>query len=262
MIRAIIQRECRRTRLLEEAGATPPDTANPVGKFVTNRTVWLLWAQYFCMSMAGFYITWLPTYLKERGLRWIRTLSLLATGVLESHFLPETTQKIVVAALAGIRFVLRGLEFDLCGTLSAPARPDFGQHGDHARTMAFIRLSGAAAMLLSVQIKDPLLAMISMGLASFANDLAMPGAWGACMDVGGKYAGSLSGSMNMMGNLAGFIAPNAIPFILAHTTNNWVITFWISAIIYFLGGLCWLFIDPVTPLEPDGEVKAGEKQRS
>ena len=82
------------------------------------------------------------------------------------------------------------------------------------------------------------------------------------MDVGGKYAGSLSGSMNMMGNLAGFIAPNAIPFILAHTTNNWVITFWISAIIYFLGGLCWLFIDPVTPLEPDGEVKAGEKQRS
>ena len=69
------------------------------------------------------------------------------------------------------------------------------------------------------------------------------------MDVDGKYAGSLSGSMNMMGNLAGFVAPSVIPQILNYSGNNWVITFWVSATIYFLGGLCWLFIDPVTPLE-------------
>jgi nitrate/nitrite transporter NarK len=118
------------------------------------------------------------------------------------------------------------------------------------RVMAFIGMAGAGVLLLlSVQIKDPLLAMLSMGLASFANDLAMPGAWGACMDVGGKYAGSLSGSMNMMGNLAGFVAPSVIPQILSHTNNNWVVTFWVSAIIYFLGAVSWIFIDPVTPLE-------------
>jgi len=67
--------------------------------------------------------------------------------------------------------------------------------------------------------------------------------------VGGKYAGSLSGSMNMMGNLAGFVAPNVIPQILKYSDNNWGITFWISAIIYFIGALSWLGIDPVTPLE-------------
>ena len=33
----------------------------------------------------------------------------------------------------------------------------------------------------------PVFAMISMGMASFSNDLVMPGSWGACMDVGGKY---------------------------------------------------------------------------
>ena len=27
------------------------------------------------------------------------------------------------------------------------------------------------------------------------------------MDMGGKYAGTIAGSMNMMGNLAGFAAP-------------------------------------------------------
>jgi MFS family permease len=69
------------------------------------------------------------------------------------------------------------------------------------------------------------------------------------MDVGGRFAGTLSGSMNMMGNLGGAAGPLVLGFVLDHTEQNWVITFWISAIIYVLGGLCWLFIDPVTPLE-------------
>ena len=42
--------------------------------------------------------------------------------------------------------------------------------------------------------------MLAMGVATFFHDLTTPGAWGACMDVGGKFAGTLSGSMNMMGN--------------------------------------------------------------
>ncbi len=227
----------------------------PWGKFLSSRTVWLLWAQYFCMSYGWyFYITWLPTYLKEtRGLQldqnafmvWLRHL-------LEGFFTPDTTQKVMVAALAGIPLFFGGLGSIFCGLISARIARWLGSTATTRRAMAFIGLSGAAAMLLlSVQIKDPLLAMLSMGLASFANDLAMPGAWGACMDVGGKYAGSLSGSMNMMGNAAGILAPNVIPLILANTGNNWVVTFWVSATIYFLGGLCWLFIDPVTPLEPE-----------
>ena len=34
------------------------------------------------------------------------------------------------------------------------------------------------------------------------------------MDVGGKYAGTLSGTMNMMGNFAGGLAPLAVGYIL------------------------------------------------
>src|SRR5262245_23407961 len=38
----------------------------PWGTFVASPTVWLLWAQYFAMSYGWyFYITWMPTYLKE-----------------------------------------------------------------------------------------------------------------------------------------------------------------------------------------------------
>jgi hypothetical protein len=33
------------------------------------------------------------------------------------------------------------------------------------------------------------------------------------------------------------------------TDGNWPITFYLSAGIYFAGMLCWIFIDPVTPLD-------------
>jgi ACS family glucarate transporter-like MFS transporter len=234
----------------------------PWGKLLASPTVWLLWAQYFCMSYGWyFYITWLPTYLKEtRGLQLDKSPFMVWLGeLLQGVFSPETTQKVLVAALAGIPLLFGGLGSIFCGLISARIARRLGSTAKTRRMMAFIGLVGAGVMLLlSVQIMNPLLAMLSMGLASFSNDLAMPGAWGACMDVGGKYAGSLSGSMNMMGNLAGFVAPNAIPLILKHTDNNWGITFWVSAIIYFLGGICWLFIDPVTPLDKDESAEVAE----
>jgi hypothetical protein len=64
--------------------------------------------------------------------------------------------------------------------------------------------------MTSYYIQDPLWAMLAMGLASFSNDLVMPGAWSTCMDVGGRYAGTVSGSMNMMGNLGGVFGPIVI----------------------------------------------------
>ena len=96
---------------------------------------------------------------------------------------------------------------------------------------------------------SPLMAMIAMGLASFCNDLVMPNAWGACMDVGGKYAGTLSGSMNMMGNFAGLAAPVIAPYILLYTANDWNQVLTVMAAVYLGGAFVWPFIDPVTPLK-------------
>jgi MFS family permease len=113
-----------------------------------------------------------------------------------------------------------------------------------------VGFTGAAAMLLvSVRLADPTWAMIAMGMASFCNDLAMPSAWGACMDVGGRFAGTYSGSMNMMGNFGGVAGPIVVGYILQATGHNWALTFYVSAAVYLLGAILWLFIDPVTPLD-------------
>jgi MFS family permease len=242
--------------LLSEAGREATGHSRvPWREFLASRTVWMLWLQYFCMSYGWyFYITWLPTYLKEtRGLDldqnafmvWLR-------AVLNSAFAPDTTQKIMVATLAGIPLFFGGIGSFGCGIISSRLAEAIGSTARARRALAAVGLWAAGGLLLlSVQIKDPLLAMLSMGIASLFNDLSLPPAWGACMDVGGKYAGSLSGSMNMMGNLAGIVAPNVIPVILQRTGNNWAATFWVSALVYVIGGLAWLLIDPTTPLKVD-----------
>jgi MFS family permease len=199
-------------------------------------TVWLLWGQYFAMSYGWyFYVTWMPTYLKES----FGHLSDLQRNLLNT-----------------VPLFFGGLGSIFCGTISAPLSRRFGNVATTRRVMGFLGLAGAAAMLLlATQLKNPLFAVLAVGMASFCNDLAMPGAWGACMDVGGKHTGSLSGSMNMMGNAGGALAPMVVPYVLAATNNNWNANFWMFAAVYVLGALCWLFIDPVTPL--DKQVKRG-----
>jgi MFS family permease len=79
--------------------------------------------------------------------------------------------------------------------------------------------------------------------------MTLPGSWATCMDVGGKFAGTVSGSMNMMGNFGGMAGPLVVGYILDLTSRDWHLAFVISAIVYACGAVCWLFIDPVTPLE-------------
>ena len=58
-----------------------------------------------------------------------------------------------------------------------------------------------------------------------------------------------SGSMNMMGNLAGFAAPVFGGYILERTGGDWNVFLYTMAAIYLVGVICWPFIDPVTPME-------------
>jgi predicted MFS family arabinose efflux permease len=188
--------------------------------------------QYFCLSFPWyFYITWLPTYLKE-----FRRLS------------PDQ-----IAAYGIVPLFCGGIGCFTSGILALHLARWTGDVRVSRRLTACTGFLGASAMLtLSTHLRDPFWAMAAMGAASFCNDLVMPPAWGACMDIGGKFAGTVSGSMNMMGNLAGFAAPVFGGYILQRTGNDWNIFLYTMAGIYLIGTFCWPFIDPVKPLPQDG----------
>ncbi len=225
----------------------------PWRRFFSAPTIWLLWAQYFCLNFgAVFYITWLPTYLHEA-----RGLDLAQHPLLRPWPWLAQNPQWVKAVLAGVPLFFGGLGSLFCGSVSAWVNRRAGSVVAGRRWLAGCGFLGAASCLaLSVTIPDPLLAMLVMGLASFCNDLVMPPSWGACMDVGGKFAGTLSGSMNMMGNFGGGLASIVIGYILLWSHHNWNLALYVAAGVYFLGTFCWLGLDPVTPLEP-AEAKRG-----
>jgi MFS family permease len=206
------------------------DHSMPWGKLLASRTVWMLWAQYFFMSYAWyFYITWFPTYLKEQF-----------TGMGDMQR----------ALLACVPLFFGGIGSILAGLLSA--RLDIWL-GSIARTRRWLGVFGMGAagimLLISMQLQTPVASVLAIGLAALFSDLSMPGSWGACMDVGGRHTGALSGSMNMMGQVGGAIAPMAVPLVLAATNNNWTINMGLFALSYFLGAICWVFINSDERLE-------------
>jgi MFS transporter, ACS family, glucarate transporter len=226
--------------LLKEASANASGHGDvPWGKLVASRSVWLLWVQYFCLSFPWyFFITWLPTYLQDPNGRG----------------LDQNT----AASYAIFPLLFGGFGSLFCGLISAPVARLLGSTGRARRALATLGFAMAAGFLvLCINTGNPLIAMIFMGMASFSNDLVMPGAWGTCMDVGGKYAGSLSGSMNMMGNLAGFVAPPLGGYILQATSNDWNTFLYVMAGVYAIGTLCWPFIDPTTPIDHDAPATTG-----
>ena len=101
------------------------------------------------------------------------------------------------------------------------------------RIMACIGFTGASGFLIySTTFADPNYAVAAIALASFCNDLVMPHAWASAMDIGGRYAGTVSGAMNFWGNVGGGLGPLMIGYILSWTDNNWNLTFYVSAAIY------------------------------
>src|SRR4051812_18830543 len=121
----------------------------PWGAFLRSPTVWLLWLQYFCMSYSWyFFITWMPTYLKE---------TFPTLGKWES------------ALLNCIPLFFGGIGALASGLAARPLADRFGLRSSR-RIMGVAGFAGAAVMMLvATQFQNPVLAMLSVGLASFSN---------------------------------------------------------------------------------------------
>ena len=207
-----------------ERGAGRAHAPVPWRVFFGSPRVWLLWTQYLCLSYgAALYVTWIPTFLATFG----------ELGPLER------------ALLAAPPLFFGGLGSLFCGGL-------LSRHPGARRRMALLGFAGAAAMLfLSTLLPNPVWKMAALGAAGFANDLAMPPSWSVCMDLGGRHAGTLSGSMNMWGSVGGGLAPVMAGYLLGWTGDNWNVVFYAAAAAYALGLLCWITLDSTTPLDKE-----------
>jgi MFS family permease len=200
----------------------------PWRRIFSKPSVWLLSIQYMCLAYGWwFYVNWLPTYLRE------------ARG----------TSLTMGALLSGLPLLLGGAGCLVSAWLIPRVASAIGSIAAGRRVVAVAGFVGASlSIVVFTGIEDPRRAMVVLGFAGFFNDFVMPAAWAGTMDIGGRYAGTVSGAMNMMGSIAGASSVLVVGYLLAWT-GNWTLTFYISACIYLVGAVCWLFLDSHTPIE-------------
>jgi ACS family glucarate transporter-like MFS transporter len=177
--------------------------------------IFLLVLQYFCFSYVWyFYVTWLPTYLREA-----RGQSAAAT-----------------ATLAVLPLLLGGLGSLVSGML--PLRIP-------RRRVAFLGFAMTSLLLIIFPYVESVgAAMALMAAASFCSDLTMPISWNACVEIGRRYTATVAAAMNMLGNLAGFVAPVLGGIILQRTHSDWNVLIHMMAASAMVSAVCWLFLDP------------------
>jgi len=196
---------------------------------VRSRSVWALGLQWFAHYYGFyFYITWLPLYLyRVRGFD-------LRHGALA----------------AGLPLFTAGLGSLCAGWAASALTARVGSVARARKLMGYISYAGAAALLLLfTRIADPTLAVIAMSMSSFAAEFSTPISWTTAMDIGGENVGAVSGFMNTLGQVGASVAPAVTGFLLQLTNNGWNFTFYASALIYAAGAICWMRIDPTTPLD-------------
>jgi MFS family permease len=201
----------------------------PWGVIFSSRAVWLLSIQYMCLAYGWwFYVNWLPSYLQQ------------ARG---------TSMK-MGAILSGLPLLLGGVGCLVSAWIVPKLTRRFGSVSTARRIIAVTGFVGAStSIVIFTGISDPVKAMFVLGMAGFFNDFVMPAAWASTMDIGGRYSGTVSGAMNTLGSVAGASSLLVVGYLLTWTSNNWTLTFYISAGIYLIGAICWLFLDSHTPLE-------------
>jgi ACS family glucarate transporter-like MFS transporter len=99
--------------------------------------------------------------------------------------------------------------------------------------------------------------LLLAGAAGF-NLFATTTWWAACNDLTRRYSGSISGLMNMSGNLGGWLAPIVTAYIA--TRLGWKQALSFAGFVTLTAGVLWLLVDASQNLEEPSGIDAQPQQ--
>ena len=214
---------------LKQIGCAPPvrHSAVPWKHLLRNRSLLAL-----CLLCASwlygwyFWLMWLPTYLLEA-----RGFNLKAAGLLSA--LP------LLAAAVGM---LAG------GWLSDILVRRWGLRKGR-RTPGVVCLPLAAiTIIVAIMAPTGIGAALLLSLAAGLSAMGITPIFAVCLEIGGRHAGVVSGTMNMVGNLGGTLSPT-VAGLCVERLHSWNIPLIIVAGFYLVAAVCWLVVDPTDPIQ-------------
>jgi MFS transporter, ACS family, glucarate transporter len=198
-----------------------PKMSVPWGSILGKRTVWAITFSYFCFGYVAFiFFGWFYIYLTTvRGLNpkagafytMLPFLAMAAFSPLGGLLSDRLTRR-------------RGKRFGRCGLAGFAAALAsglvlVGSHLQSTRLAGVVFAAGAGALYVSQ--------------SSF---------WSITADIAGPFSGSLSGFMNMGGQIGSAVTASLTPAIASRF--GWSASFRVAAVISVLGSLAWLLVDP------------------
>jgi len=213
------------------ASRQQPDAAQkqkiPFLLMARSPNMWMAMTQYFCSNFTFFFaLTWLFPHLKKTY-----NLDTLTTGFYTS------------APFLG------GAVGSICAGLLIDRIYKQGNWQLSRRLPAMVGFALAAlGLLLSLRMETALGAVAWFTVAIFGADMTLSPSWSFCTDIGRKNAGSVSGTMNMAGNIGSLVTSLAFPYFLEWTGSTTPF-FFVAAGLNVLAIVLWMRMKSDRPLE-------------
>jgi MFS transporter, ACS family, D-galactonate transporter len=190
-------------------------------QILVQRSAWGTFIGLFCINyLLYFLLTWLPFYLVHE-----RHHSLAA-----------------MAKIAGLAYFLIAVSSTLAGWVSDRCI-SLGRTPTVVRkTFVVVGQVGAAISLVAGVVSGPVLSIVWLLSAAVSWGISASNTWAITQTLAGPQgSGRWSGLQNLLGNLAGVVAP-ALTGLVVDRTGKFFWTFIITAVIASLGSLSWIFI--------------------
>jgi ACS family glucarate transporter-like MFS transporter len=197
----------------------------PWSAILSSRNVWAITASYFAYCYVTYiFFTWFFIYLSR-----VRGLDLKSSAVYS--MLP------FIAMVCGA---------PLGGWVADRITRDYSKRAGRCGVAIFGLMLAAVFLAVATQVESARVASIVLAGGAGAIYLAQSAFWAVTADIAGKSAGTVSGLMNMGGQVGGAVTASLTPWIAEHF--GWTASFLAAASVCLAGSLAWLLVNPETPI--------------
>jgi MFS family permease len=188
--------------------------------------LWIIMGMYSCYAWGSwFYFSWLHTYLVK------------GRGFSENE----------MGFFASLPFILGALANIGGGFLTDHLSRRFGLRTGR-RLVGTVCLTVSALFLIATALTPQRSwAVVFLTLGFGVMDLMLPTAWVVCIDIAQKYAGAVTGAMNMSGQLGGFLCTVLFGYAVKHS-GSFHTPLILIACMLLISAFLFSRIDPTRPL--------------
>jgi MFS transporter, ACS family, glucarate transporter len=197
----------------------------PWKRVVRSREVWALTISYFCYGyVAWIFFSWFYRYLAK-----VRGLDLKASAFYS--MLPFLAM--LVCCLLG-------------GTINDRLTKWRGPRLGRCFLAAFAMAVAGIFIAFGSQVEGARVASVVLAGGAGALYLSQSSFWSVTADIAGRSAGSVSGFMNMGGQIGGAVTGSLTPWIAAR--YGWTASFLVAAALCLVGAVSWMVVNPLNTL--------------